>query len=60
MNGINLQFNRLKNKYIVYFSVIFVFVILPALILAFSVYRYFQISEEQNVLYLKSNIKSND
>ena len=45
-----------SNKYIVFILIFFVFVLLPALILSYSVYRYFQIKEQENLVYLKSDI----
>lgn len=42
------------NKYLKFFLVIFCFVCIPAFILSYSVYRYYQINEEQIINDLKS------
>ena len=52
--GRKLQY--FSNKYIVYIIIIFVFVLLPASILTYSVFRYYQIKEQENLLYLKGDI----
>ena len=56
MNNNDFKLKYFNNKYIVYILIIFVFVLLPALIMTYSVYRYFQIKEQENLLYLKSDV----
>ncbi len=52
----NKKIKYFGNKYIVFILIIFVFVLLPALILSYSVYRYFQIREQENALNFKGDI----
>ena len=56
MENKNTKVKYFSNKYLVFILIIFVFVLLPAFILTYSVYRYFQIKEQENALYLKGDI----
>ena len=56
MENNKIKLKYFNNKYIVFILIIFVFVLLPASILTYSVYRYFQIKEQENLLYLKGDI----
>ena len=56
MENTRKKLKYFSNKYIVYILIIFVFVFLPASILTYSVYRYYQIKEQENLLYLKGDI----
>lgn len=51
------KFNTRGKRLLLFFLVIFCFVIIPALILSYSVYRYFQSEEEELVFNLKSNMQ---
>ena len=45
------------NKYFIYFACIFCFVAIPAIILSYSVYSYFQTNEEQTAYNLKIDMQ---
>lgn len=54
MNEENIKTESEIKKYFIFIAVIFCFVGIPASILSYSVYRYFQTDEEKLVFYLKS------
>ena len=52
-----IKFNTRGKKFFLFFLVMFCFVIIPALILSYSIYRFLQTEEEELVFNLKSNMQ---